>query len=233
MTSQGGSAKAQRRAHKKELARAKREQERRREQRARFIRTYITLVFISGLLVLAFVWFTRSDEEPDEPKPTALPGELTTEAPWPANTEQLTERLGVLGLPPAGDAKHEHANLRIFVRGEAVTVPVDIGLDGDTHASLHTHDEAGTIHVESAAERDFTLGEFFDVWGVRLTATCIGGYCEAGSETLQTFVGGVEVSGAERDIVLDDRTVVVLAFGTPDQLPDPIPSTFDFDSVPE
>jgi sulfur carrier protein ThiS len=29
---------------------------------------------------------------------------------------------------------------------------------------LHTHDATGLIHVESNAAKNFTLGEFLDVW---------------------------------------------------------------------
>lgn len=222
------STKAQRRSQKKELSRKRREDERRRQQRARFIRTFGTLIVISTVATFVVALLLRPDEA--EP-PARLPGELRTQPPWDANTGRLDERLAVLGLPEAGAAQHVHANLRIFVRGEPVTVPVGIGLDGDLHAPLHTHDQLGTVHVESAAVRGFTLGELFDVWGVRLTSSCLGGSCAAGDERLQVFVGGAEVSGDVRGIALDDGAVIVLALGTPEQLPDPIPSTFDFDSV--
>ena len=32
-------------------------------------------------------------------------------------------------------------------------------------APLHTHDTDGTIHVESNANRAYTLGQFLDIWG--------------------------------------------------------------------
>ncbi len=203
---------------------------RRREMRARFLRTFLVVTLISGVIALGVAWIMR----PDEPEPAGpLAGLLTTDPPWPANTARLDERLDVLDLPPAGSTKHVHANVRIFVRGEQVDVPVDIGLAGDLHASLHTHDTTGTIHVESTVTRDFTLGEFFDVWGVRLSGTCIGGACAEAGERLQAFVAGQEVTGDPRAIVLDDQRVIVLTLGTPEQLPDPIPATFDFASVPQ
>jgi hypothetical protein len=30
---------------------------------------------------------------------------------------------------------------------------------------LHTHDSSGTVHVESNVEKDYSLGQFLDVWG--------------------------------------------------------------------
>jgi hypothetical protein len=228
MTDRHASVKAQRRAEKKQLHRQRLEEQRRREQRARFFRTFGTLVVISMVAAVGVSLLLRSGE-PE--RPSTLPGELRTEPPWGSNTERLAERLDVLDLPDAGDVQHEHANLRIFVHGEPVTVPVDIGLDGDLHAPLRTHDELGTIHVESAERRAFTLGDFFDVWGVRLTDRCLGGSCVGGDDQLRAFVGGTPIGGNLRELALSDQAVIVLAFGTSDELPDPIPTTFDFGSV--
>jgi hypothetical protein len=219
------------RADKKELARQRREKERRREDRARFIRIFVRLVAVSAVAAIVIYWFIRPDEEPQ--RPATLPGELTTEAPWPSNTAQMPARVEAIGLPPEGTTQHVHANLRIFVHGEAVPVPSGIGTTQDEVAALHTHDDQGTIHVESQTRRDFTLGEFLDVWGVRVSGTCLGGYCERDEDQLQAFVAGEEVTGSLRDVVLDDETVIVLTFGTPQELPDPIPSTFDFTTVPQ
>ncbi len=51
--------KAERRAEKKALARRRREERRRRELRARFLRTYLVLVLISGLIALALAWWMQ------------------------------------------------------------------------------------------------------------------------------------------------------------------------------
>jgi hypothetical protein len=220
------------RQEKKELARQRREQERRRADRKRFVQLFLRMVVISAIGVAAFLWFTRGGDE-GPARPATLPGELRTEAPWPANTERLAARVDAIGLPPEGAAQHVHANLRIFVHGERVDVPNGIGVGADEIASLHTHDDTGTIHVESEATRGFTLGEFFDVWGVRLSGTCVGGYCESGKDRLRVFVDGEEVAANRRDTVLDDQEVIVMTFGGDEELPDPIPSTFDFSSVPE
>ena len=36
------------------------------------------------------------------------------------------------------------------------------------HILAHTHDSTGIIHIESPLKRDFTLGQFFDVWKSKL-----------------------------------------------------------------
>lgn len=73
---------------------------------------------------------------------------------------------------------HIHPRLSMTVDGQDTAVPKNIGIDSSLWkdrsldqygmqgmSPLHTHDTSGTIHVESNERRDFTLGEFLDVWG--------------------------------------------------------------------
>jgi hypothetical protein len=220
------------RAEKKELARAEREAARRRIARAQRRRQ---LVWIAGITVAvaAGVFFFTNRNDTSSPPPGALPGELTTEAPWPANAAKSAARATALGLPPEGTTMHEHANVQIFVHGQNERIPTDIGIDpsAGTIQSIHTHDDTGLVHLESSESREFTLGEFFGVWGVRFTPSCLGAYCNDGDNRLQVFVDGDEVTDNLQDVQLDDQTVIVVTYGTAAELPDPIPSTFDFSSI--
>jgi hypothetical protein len=114
-------------------------------------------------------------------------------------------------------------------------VPANIGINqsAGTIQSIHTHDASGVVHLESSKARTFTLGEFFGVWGVRFTPSCVGGYCNDGQNQIRVYVDGKEQTGAASDIPLDDLSVIVVTYGTENQLPDPIPSTFDFSTVPQ
>jgi hypothetical protein len=218
------------RAEKKELARAEREAARRRIARAQRRRQ---LAWIAGITVVVaagvFVFTNRNDSNTPS---SALPGVLTTKAPWPANADQSAARATALGLPPEGTTLHEHANVQIFIHGEQQPVPANIGIsDAGAIQSLHTHSDPGVVHVESSESREFTLGEFFGVWGVRFTPSCLGAYCSDGDNRLQVFVDGNEVTDNLQDVQLDDQTVIVVTYGTAAELPDPIPSTFDFSSI--
>lgn len=160
-----------------------------------------------------------------------LPGVLTGTAPWPNNTADLSARLDRLALGAEGTAQHIHPHLDIFVNGQQLPIPADIGLTGSLGSPLHTHDATGVIHVESAsANRLFNLGQFFGVWGVRFTPTCIGGYCASGDQTIRVFVDGTPFNGDPRSVVLKDQEQIVLTFGTKAQVPDPLP-TYDFSSL--
>ena len=141
-----------------------------------------------------------------------LPGLLTSEAPWPANAEELGPRLDEIGLPRLTreeQALHLHPVLRIRVDGNKVPVPANVGIDPGTQflSPIHTHDATGTIHVESPEVRDFTLGEFFDVWGVRLDAECIGGHCG----DLQVLSAGEPVRDPRAVVLADGQQVLIKA----------------------
>ena len=89
---------------------------------------------------------------------------------------------GSSGLQTANDnnkpmVMHIHPGLSMAVDGQDTAVPKNIGIDSSLWkghsldqygmqgmSPLHTHDTSGTIHVESNEQRDFTFGEFLDVW---------------------------------------------------------------------
>ncbi len=138
-----------------------------------------------------------------------MPGALKTPPPWPANSEQLQLRLRAIGLPALtaeGRVVHIHQHLDLYVDGKQVEVPGDIGIGpGGTFLSdLHTHASypPGIIHVEASTPSSFSLGQFFAVWGVPLSATCIGSLCEKGSKQLRTWVNGKPLKADPTRIVL-------------------------------
>jgi hypothetical protein len=162
-----------------------------------------------------------------------LPGILKTAPPWSSNRGKLQLRLRAIGLPvlgAEGQVVHIHQHLDIVVNGKPVQLPADVGIGPGLSffSPLHTHDPTGIMHVESATAANFSLGQFFAVWGVNLTATCIGGECASGAKQLHAWVDGKPVTGDPTRIVLADHQVIVLAFGTKAELPTPVPATYDF-----
>lgn len=87
---------------------------------------------------------------------------------------------------------HIHSNLNVTANGNSVLVPNGIGINStlwNDHSldkfgterkttifgaitpamsPLHTHDSSGIIHVESTESRNYTLGQFLDIWGIPL-----------------------------------------------------------------
>jgi hypothetical protein len=193
------------------------------------IGTALTLGIALSCMVLAGE--SRSAEKAAAVR--VLPGLQTGEAPWEAEIPNLLARLKAINLPALheeGNALHIHQHIDIFVDGKPVTVPKDIGINYDERfiSPLHTHDRTGVIHVESDKVQDFTLGQFFDVWGVRLTKDCLGGYCAKGSEKLRVFSNGKPVTGDPRRLVLSAHQEIAIVYG-PEKSSVVVPSSYKFD----
>jgi hypothetical protein len=160
---------------------------------------------------------------------TGLPGVLTGPAPWGANTANVPRRIALMALPPKfGYTVHIHQHLDIFLDGARVVVPSGIGSDpgGAFLAPLHTHDDTGVIHVESQVRRDYTLGEFFGIWGVRFTRRCLGAYCAGGSGRLRVFVDGRRLRSDPGLRRLRQHDEIAIVIGTPVA----VPSSYAFPS---
>ncbi len=154
---------------------------------------------------------------------------------------------GLQDLAPAGDtdisspvdgiscqmlemlAFHIHAHLTIYVNGVQELVPAGIGIgpplvwedgfvvSGSCFSWLHTHDESGVIHIESPIQREYTLGNFFDIWGIPLSANQVG----PAQGAVTAYLNGCEYSGDITAIPLDAHNVVQLDVGTPVIAPQP------------
>lgn len=162
--------------------------------------------------------------------PSTLPGLQTGTVPWVIELAHLRERLQASGLPALsseGSALHIHQHLDIFVNGQAVSIPAGIGVDqmGGFISPIHVHDTTSIIHVESPIVQTFTLGQFFDTWGVRFTNDCIGGYCATATSTLKIYADGTPYKGDPRVLPLKEHEEIVVVYGTG---PASIPSTFAF-----
>lgn len=213
-------------AERREKARVERERIARRAAARRRARTAAIAVGVVGTLAVVVLLVTMSSgDDGGGGGGNALDDLLTTEAPWPNNTAQMPDRVRALELPGAGDASHIHVPIWLFIDGEEVPVPADVGI-GSVHSPIHMHEANRQLHVESAdPTRVFNLGEFFDVWGVRFTSTCIGGHCEAGGAEVRVFSGGELVTSDPRAVPLEDQKAIVVTFGTEEQLPDPVPTS--------
>ena len=154
-------------------------------------------------------------------------------APWGKSETHLRDRLGALGLPALpveGKLLHTHEHLDLYLNGKHVAVPANVGIGSNPrfYSPLHTHDRSGILHVESTTNTTYTLGQFFGVWNVRLSSTCIGAFCARGGRTLEAFVDGKRVAGNPAEIPLRRHEEIVIAYGTRAQLPNRIPSSYSF-----
>ena len=117
---------------------------------------------------------------------------------------------------------HFHPHLNLMIDGKPATVPSQIGIDPSLWkdhsldqygmqamangmsgmAPLHTHDATGIIHVESSIIRNYTLGQFLNIWGGLDTT----------GKTVKATVDGKPVSDY-RGIILKDGEKINLQVG--------------------
>jgi hypothetical protein len=100
---------------------------------------------------------------------------------------------------------HIHSHLNVTVNGKLLIVPNGIGINStlwNDHSldkfgterkttifgaitpamsPLHTHDSSGTIHVESTEYRNYTLGQFLNIWGIPLEGSRVNLFIDGNS----------------------------------------------------
>jgi hypothetical protein len=115
------------------------------------------------------------------------------------------------GMVGAKMVMHIHPQLSVMVNGQPVIVPENVGIDKilwkdhslDKYgmqgmSPLHTHDNSGTTHVESSVNRDYTLGQFLDVWG---------GLDTGSGKTLKATVNDQPISDWRNHILKDKEQI--------------------------
>ena len=111
---------------------------------------------------------------------------------------------------------HVHTHLALFVNGKQIAVPrytgfAPNGAGGGCLYWLHTHSQDGIIHVETPGVHDFTLGNFFHVWGASLSHTAIATF----HGPVTAYVNGMKYDGDLAAIPLGAHQQITLEVGTP------------------
>jgi hypothetical protein len=123
---------------------------------------------------------------------------------------------------------HNHAHLDMFINGQPYTIPSQVGIvPGKCIYWLHTHDDSGVIHIESPVTRNFTLGQFFDIWKKKFSNVQIFDNIANATNTMSIYVNGTKTNGNidYRNTNLNEHDQIAIVFGRP---PPKIPSTYDF-----
>jgi hypothetical protein len=132
---------------------------------------------------------------------------------------QPVDGLECLPSPPLD--YHVHAHLSIVLNGEALAIPGDIGIVQTTTTSeclypIHTHSANGMLHLEASEPTDFTLGQFFAIWGRPLEAENVADFIDMPITVYVTDEDNVveEYAGVLADILLISHREVTIQIGT-------------------
>jgi hypothetical protein len=177
-------------------------------------------------------------DSPGSPGPLGPEGVPIPNAPQLAAPAAATPTAPVDGIRCLGSEQllfHIHAHLTLYVNGVARRLPGGIGIvnpqvtqtpvgayvgAGNCFYWLHTHAADGIIHIESPVKRAFTLGDFFDVWGQRLSTQQVG----PATGAVTAIYNGRAYTGSPRDIPLAAHAQIQLEVGRP--LVSPVTITF-------
>lgn len=71
---------------------------------------------------------------------------------------------------------HWHSQLEIYLQGQKVPIPANVGIYPTHEEPIHTHETDGTIHLEFTGlvtKNNLRLGRFFQIWGKTFNRTCL------------------------------------------------------------
>jgi hypothetical protein len=79
---------------------------------------------------------------------------------------------------------------------------------------MHTHDDSGLIHIESPIKKEFTLGQFLDIWNRFNSLDTVVQYITNNNinGTILVYINGTQMNNStdHRDIELKDRGNITL-----------------------
>ncbi|HEX6499443.1 MAG TPA: hypothetical protein VF054_10475 [Micromonosporaceae bacterium] len=191
-----------------------------------------------GALVVALAGCGNSNSpSPSQGSGSPRAAGPTAAAPAPASTSwavpaDASAAAKAAGLPMLGEEKltvHYHSHLDVLVDGQPVQVPAGIGIDEARQkiSPLHTHDTTGVVHIESATDVPYTLGQFFTEWGQPLNAHQVGPVAVASGQTLRVYRNGQQVDGDPGALRLGAHDEIVVWVGPADQQPQ-VPTSYNF-----
>lgn len=120
--------------------------------------------------------------------------------------------VGCVNTPQKNQPYHIHPTLEIIILDQQSIIPENIGLTTSHHQVIHTHDNLGTLHVESPVTREFYLQEFFQIWDKQFNDQCIFDYCTNATHQLKVYVNDVEDT-RWGNILLDNNQRIRIMYG--------------------
>jgi hypothetical protein len=112
-------------------------------------------------------------------------------------------------------AFHIHTQFNITINNQSYPIPAGIGIiPNNCIYWMHTHDESGLIHIESPIKKEFTLGQFLDIWNRFNSSDTVVQYITNNNinGTILVYINGTQMNNStdHRDIELKDRGNITL-----------------------
>ena len=155
----------------------------------KYIYSLIWLLFIAGV-----VWLI------------VTPGKHGKFVPY---DEKTSREVALICTTDMATKFHIHPVLKIIIAGVEQKIPANIGITGLCMNSIHTHDDSGTLHIESPVQKDFMLGDFFAVWGKEFSQNQILDYKIDNTHAIVVTVNSKSVDTYENTVMKDKDDIVI------------------------
>lgn len=109
-----------------------------------------------------------------------------------------------------------------------ILIPGGVGFSSTCARPLHTHDTSGTIHVETDVNQNYTIGDFFLIWGKVFNSSGIFPSSQPLPPYLDRCVTGTLLYHSHPTLTIkyvkDMPTVIHMTINGAPAVPDPNPS---------
>jgi hypothetical protein len=134
---------------------------------------------------------------------------------WLSNNLSQTNEDGSENTVLSRRGIHYHPELEIYIKGEKIDIPANIGLIGGIHNPIHTHDSDGIVHLEYGngvvREDDTRLDNFFKVWGKEFSSNQIFEYTNGPEGNISMTVNG-ELNTEYENYEMKDGDKIVIQY---------------------
>lgn len=104
---------------------------------------------------------------------------------------------------------HIHPQIKISVNGKPFSIPAGIGIESGCMKVIHTHDDLPKIHVEAPKAFDFTLKDFFDIWGKSLSKAQVIDYKASNGYNFEFLENGRQIDNPETIVLSDNKSIEI------------------------
>jgi len=139
------------------------------------------------------------------------------------NTNQLAPPVDNIECNRAEQlAFHIHAHISIYMNGQNVPLPANVGIIGNTcYYWLHTHNTDGIIHMEAPQFVKLRLGTFLKMWRDQFSRLQYQN--QLSSTTGWTaYIQGKPYNGDFNKIELKGHELITLVYNSPNVKPDTV-----------
>ncbi len=111
---------------------------------------------------------------------------------------------------------HWHPKLTVTINGEKQEIPAGLGMAGQIHQELHTHDEDakdGVVHMEMkglVTNDETRLGNFFKIWGKEFSKNQIFDKKNGEGGKIRMKVNGSDSAEFENYMMKDNDKIEIL-----------------------